>query len=74
MSWIWKLSDGDCLHPVNGMAGLPDRSVSVVITDPPYDEHTHSAGRRGQTGYVERPGSSRAQFNRTRDLGFIVRH
>lgn len=27
---------GDCLDPVSGLASLPDKSVDVVITDPPY--------------------------------------
>lgn len=54
------------------MAGMPDDAFDHVITDPPYDEHTHAKSRRGCTGYVEptRPGAQRAQFNRNRDLGF----
>lgn len=40
---------GDCLDPVAGMASLPDRSIDVVITDPPYSEHVHSKQRRGLT-------------------------
>jgi len=34
----FQLYLGDCLE---GMAGLADLSVDHVITDPPYDEHTH---------------------------------
>ena len=30
----WTLNEGDCLQ---GLAGLADRSVDVVITDPPYE-------------------------------------
>lgn len=66
----WTLHLGDCLDPVSGLASLPDKSVDHVITDPPYDEHTHKAGRRGQTGYREKESSSRAEISRTRDLGF----
>lgn len=29
---------------IAGMATLPDRSVGVTITDPPFDAHTHSRG------------------------------
>jgi site-specific DNA-methyltransferase (adenine-specific) len=32
---------GDCLDPVTGLASLADKSVDVVITDPPYSKHTH---------------------------------
>jgi DNA modification methylase len=32
----WDLRLGDCLDPVTGLASLPDKSVDVVITDPPY--------------------------------------
>jgi len=32
----WDLRLGDCLDPVAGLASLPDKSVDVVITDPPY--------------------------------------
>lgn len=35
---------GDCLDPVTGLASLADKSVDHVITDPPYDEQTHSRG------------------------------
>lgn len=61
--------DADCLVY---MQSLPDLSVDHVIGDPPYDEHTHAAGRRGCTGVTEptRPGARRAQMNRNRDLGF----
>ena len=66
----WDLRLGSCLDPLTGLASLGDKSVDVVITDPPYDEHTHKAGRRGCTGYREGQTSKRATFNRTRDLGF----
>jgi len=60
---------GDCLGP-EGLVTLGDKSVDHVITDPPYDEHTHKAGRRGHTGYAEDHVSQRATFNRNRELGF----
>jgi DNA modification methylase len=66
----WTLHLGDCLDPVTGLASLADRSVDHVITDPPYDEHTHSCDRRGHTGYAEGASSRGATFSRTRDLGF----
>lgn len=66
----WELRIGSCLDPVTGLASLADKSVDHVITDPPYDEHTHGAGRRGHTGYDEKTKSRRATFNGTRDLGF----
>jgi site-specific DNA-methyltransferase (adenine-specific) len=38
----WELHTGDCLA---GMASLPDASVDVVITDPPYEAEAHTAQR-----------------------------
>ncbi len=38
----WTLNDGDCLDVVTGLASLADRSVDVVITDPPYSERVHA--------------------------------
>lgn len=37
---------GDCLDPVTGLASLPDKSVDVVITDPPYEAEAHTKQRR----------------------------
>lgn len=68
----WTLHHGDCLDPVRGLASLADKSVDHVISDPPYDEHTHAASRRGCTGYAEKASSRRATFNRTRSLGFAA--
>lgn len=42
----WTLHQGDCLDPVTGLASLPDKSVDVVITDPPYEAEAHRDGRR----------------------------
>lgn len=44
----WELRLGDCLDPVNGLASLPDKSVDVVITDPPYGDETHDGARGGK--------------------------
>jgi site-specific DNA-methyltransferase (adenine-specific) len=40
---------GDCLDPVTGLSSLADKSIDVVMTDPPYSEHVHSKSRRGLT-------------------------
>lgn len=55
-----------------GLPVLAPDSFDCVVQDPPYDEHTHAAGRRGATGYREptRPNAARAQISRARDLGF----
>jgi hypothetical protein len=47
----WELRTGRNDDPVSGLASLPDRSVDVFITDPPYEAEAHTAGRRlrGQT-------------------------
>ena len=66
----FDLRQGDCLDPIAGLASLADGSVDHVISDPPYDEHTHAASRRGCTGYTEAESSRRATFNRIRELGF----
>lgn len=71
----WTLHLGNCIA---GMRELADKSVDVTITDPPYDEHTHSAGRSGSAdrlrvasrGQREKNPSNRATFNRVRTLGF----
>lgn len=67
-----KVEHADCLE---ALERLVDKSstVDVVITDPPYSKKVHDCGRRGMTpNYSEptRPNAKRAQFNRTRDLGF----
>jgi site-specific DNA-methyltransferase (adenine-specific) len=40
------LNLGDCLDPVTGLASLADKSVDVVITDPPYEAEVHTLERR----------------------------
>ena len=66
----WELRRGSCLDPVTGLASLADRSVAHAFQDPPYDEHTHSATRRGHTGYAESESSARATLSRSTSLGF----
>lgn len=64
---------GDCIE---GMRTLADDSVDCVITDPPYDEHTHTKGRRGASiamkfgASEQRDAATRAAISRNRDLGF----
>ena len=47
----WRLVLADCLDPVHGLASLGDRSVGMVLTDPPYSEHVHASVRRGETAW-----------------------
>lgn len=49
---VIQLLHGDCLELMRGMA---DNSVDVVVTDPPYDETTHSGERSlwSSTGTVK---------------------
>lgn len=42
----WDLRLGSCLDPVTGLASLADKSVDVVITDPPYEAEAHTLQRR----------------------------
>ena len=37
---------GDCLDPLTGMVSLADKSVDVVVTDPPYEAEAHEKGKR----------------------------
>ncbi len=57
---------GDCTAV---LPTLPDKSIDVVITDPPYSEHVHGKSRRGTGQWHDRaPG---AADKRVRDLGFV---
>lgn len=38
----WCLHEGECL---TGLSSLPDGSVDVVITDPPYEAEAHTSQR-----------------------------
>lgn len=69
----WVMHFGDCIA---GMRELADDSVDCVITDPPYDEHCHTKGRRGQGiaakygAREQRDAVTRAAISRNRELGF----
>lgn len=58
----------NCLELL-GMPSLADRSIDVVIADPPYSKKVHECSRRGMTDYKERKGAG-ARDRRRRDLGF----
>lgn len=47
---------GDCLDPVTGLASLPDKSVDLVVTDPPY-----AVSNEGMWHYG-RPGKGKRRF------------
>jgi DNA modification methylase len=66
----WELHACGNADQVSGLSSLPERSVDVVITDPPYSHKVHACSRRGVTGYKEDRGSMHTQNKRTRDLGF----
>lgn len=62
---MFELHLGDCLTV---MAGMPDKSVGVTITDPPYSEHVHSKVRATSSlGDMDRYASSAV---RHRKFGF----
>jgi DNA modification methylase len=60
----WSMVQGNSL---DRMLALGDKSVDVLITDPPYDQHTHSAQRIGTTKVEQASGAS---YSRNTDLGF----
>lgn len=60
---LWQ---GDCREV---MAGLADKSIDHVITDPPYSEHVHAKGRKGASLTVNK-GNQRKILATERDLGF----
>lgn len=66
----WAIVECDCLDI---LPTLPDRSVTHVITDPPYSEHVHSKSRAGARKTPLHNGSGRlpkAAFSRAVDFGF----
>lgn len=46
----YALVHADCLDPWRGLACLPDRSVHVCLTDPPYEAEAHELGKRQNPG------------------------
>lgn len=59
----WELHLGDCL---NGLSLLNDKSVTVTITDPPYEAEAHTDGRR-QLG-KDRAGTHKGSGGRYRKV------
>lgn len=55
----WTLHHGNCLDPVSGLASLPDLSVDVTITDPPFEAQAHTKQRRVKRGNDSIPGAAR---------------
>lgn len=41
----WHLRSGSCLDPGTGLSTLGDKSIDVVITDPPYEAEAHTSQR-----------------------------
>ena len=66
----WDLRHGDCLDSVTGLASLPDKSVDVVLTDPPYSEHVHSKSRRGISVDNRAGADAQGEFSKRRELAF----
>jgi len=60
----WHVEQGDN-RPF--LASLADRSVDVVISDPPYSEHVHGKQRRQKISGEKEAG---AKWTRSADLGF----
>lgn len=63
---------GDCREV---MATLADKSIDVVITDPPYSEHVHTKSKAGsgERSWQDKGASvdpSRRRIAKDRDLGF----
>jgi site-specific DNA-methyltransferase (adenine-specific) len=68
MSDRWSLHHGDCLP---WLAAMPDKSVDVCLTDPPYSEHVHGKSRAGSRELRQgRWDKSKAAISRSADLGF----
>lgn len=62
---LWQ---GDCREV---MAGLADKSIDHVITDPPYSEHVHGKHRIGhRRSPGDREDRSADGVSRTKELGF----
>lgn len=61
--WAVVCSDNGDVLPT-----IPDKSITHIITDPPYTEHTHVKSRIGSSIAVD--GDSVAAGSRSVDLGF----
>lgn len=60
----WELHLGDCIA---GMRELPDDAVDVVITDPPYSQHTHA---KEWTAYALNERAGRRFKNPAKSINF----
>jgi DNA modification methylase len=63
----WNLHEGDALA---WLRRLPTSSVDVMITDPPYSEHTHSKSMRSATRNAKGEGKKGDGKPVARELGF----
>lgn len=61
----FDLRRGDCLDPASGIASLADKSVDVVITDPPYEAEAHIKQRR-----IQREKNGDGRVIKTESLAF----
>lgn len=62
----WCVVEGDCADVLRAM---PDASVDVVVTDPPYDKRTHDGARTEKGGEVFAPGIDFAPLD---GCGFVA--
>jgi site-specific DNA-methyltransferase (adenine-specific) len=61
---------GDCLDSVTGLASLADKSVDVVLTDPPYEAEAHEKGKRRGPGHGRGKKESGRAYARVVDESF----
>ena len=62
----------DCISIPGGMGILGDKSIDVVITDPPYSEHVHSKSRSGlsQDNRAKAKAAGKDNISARAELGF----
>lgn len=65
----WTLHLGDCIE---GMRSLADKSVDVVITDPPFDDVTHSRGGGAVRRYDGGPDIATIPFAPLHDVAPVA--
>jgi len=58
----FDLRPGSCLDPVTGLYSLPDFSVDVTNTDPPFEAEVHTQGRRIRSGSFAAEGSGEREI------------
>lgn len=61
--YVNQIICGDCLGV---MRDMPDNSVDLICTDPPYDEYTHRGGRFGSSSEF-----GKVDFKSLSDYSFI---